>query len=526
MLNEVYIIQMVFNSSLFIHFLNVIIILSITGSQAAMLLESNSPMGSMKSEFSESTRPFISSSVSFNMGLDESFGDEAPLKVESEATASRKIIPIGLPLKRHLSFGHTSSNIDKLRVQDSSDLLLDSPLSSAPGSPNKGSNAMFFSPARKSLVQIGTSWSVAIQCFKQSGSMFECIGHIRHLVEVLSQIAKQDRIRYCKADFINAVNFVRKNCKNKFVLNDELIMEVNRVMTMFFDENKINRLPQDLLYLVFSQLGIDEFSVYSSTCKTWNELASRDEVWRGHYHHRFTRSNPAFKPPAMRNFKEMYRTRLVDPELGDKVEVAWRGKFRLEARDVYQGLAWWVAEVVDKHTSQGKYKIHYPGWESRWDEWVPRTRLRWAVEANTICQLNAGDVVELWCCGANVPGAWLESRVKKVRDGRYCVNRVLTTGATTQSRPLWAERSRLRLVRHPHDPDNLKSCSSGSEEYDANGAVGVRQRNRLGQLFSYVGNFLTNGIVGSNPNVRNETASANVEVGEIDGDDDPDQMDV
>ena len=35
-----------------------------------------------------------------------------------------------------------------------------------------------------------------------------------------------------------------------------------------------------------------------------------------------------------------------------QVEVAWRGKFRLEASEVYQGLAWWVAEVVDKHTAQ------------------------------------------------------------------------------------------------------------------------------------------------------------------------------
>ena len=32
--------------------------------------------------------------------------------------------------------------------------------------------------------------------------------------------------------------------------------------------------------------------------------------------------------------------------------MAWRGKFRLEASEVYQGLAWWVAEVVDKHTAQ------------------------------------------------------------------------------------------------------------------------------------------------------------------------------
>ena len=33
-------------------------------------------------------------------------------------------------------------------------------------------------------------------------------------------------------------------------------------------------------------------------------------------------------------------------------------------------------------TEKGKYKIRYPGWESRWDEWVPRSRLRWAVERN------------------------------------------------------------------------------------------------------------------------------------------------
>jgi hypothetical protein len=118
--------------------------------------------------------------------------------------------------------------------------------------------------------------------------------------------------------------------------------------------------------------------------------------------------------------------------------------------DVYQGLAWWVAEVVDKHPAQGKYKIHYPGWESRWDEWVTRSRLRWAVDSNVLCQILPGAVVELWCCGANVPGAWLESRVKKVRAGKFCINRVLSSG------PLWVDRDRLRLVKHPADADNAR----------------------------------------------------------------------
>ena len=36
-------------------------------------------------------------------------------------------------------------------------------------------------------------------------------------------------------------------------------------------------------------------------------------------------------------YKSVYYRRLLDPWIGDKVEVAWKGKFRLEAMDVYQG---------------------------------------------------------------------------------------------------------------------------------------------------------------------------------------------
>jgi hypothetical protein len=38
----------------------------------------------------------------------------------------------------------------------------------------------------------------------------------------------------------------------------------------------------------------------------------------------------------------------------------------------------------------------------RWDEWVPKSRLRWAVDKNEITHITPNDVVELWCCGANV----------------------------------------------------------------------------------------------------------------------------
>ena len=47
---------------------------------------------------------------------------------------------------------------------------------------------------------------------------------------------------------------------------------------------------------------------------------------------------------------------------GDKVDVDWKG-------------TWWKADVVEA-TSEGKYKIHYVGWSTRWDETVPSTRVR------------------------------------------------------------------------------------------------------------------------------------------------------
>lgn len=39
------------------------------------------------------------------------------------------------------------------------------------------------------------------------------------------------------------------------------------------------------------------------------------------------------------------------------MEVAWKGKFRLESFEVYDGTAWWLAKVVDKGERPGYYKV-------------------------------------------------------------------------------------------------------------------------------------------------------------------------
>ena len=130
-------------------------------------------------------------------------------------------------------------------------------------------------------------------------------------------------------------------------------------------QSLFNILPTDIINEIFVWLPIDDFAPVPTVCQEWKKLACSDEVWQTFYRYKFLRHNPDTMPLEKFGYLDAFRSRLADPQLGDKVEVAWRGKFRLEALDVYQGLAWWVAEVVDKHTSQGKYKIRYPGWESR-----------------------------------------------------------------------------------------------------------------------------------------------------------------
>ena len=209
-------------------------------------------------------------------------------------------------------------------------------------------------------------------------------------------------------------------------------------------------------------MPIDEFPLLLLVCKEWEQYGCMDELWKVTISslcfylltddYFFSKEFFRFKfvsrnieggwPVTTSGYKELFRKRHSDPEVGDRVEVAWEGKFRLEAAEVYQGRAWWVAQVVEKSSARAKYKVHYPGWDSRWDEIVDRSRLRWAVDKNITKRLKPRDLVEVWCLGSNVPGAWLEARIKKIKNGQYYMGKLLTSG----SKMLWVERERLRPV--------------------------------------------------------------------------------
>ena len=71
---------------------------------------------------------------------------------------------------------------------------------------------------------------------------------------------------------------------------------------------------------------------------------------------------------------------------------------------------------------------------------MDRERLRWPMKLDNAssAKICKGDTVELWCCGFNVPGAWLESVVKRIKKGRYCVTRAHVSGS------IWVPRERIR----------------------------------------------------------------------------------
>ncbi|KAG5192614.1 hypothetical protein JKP88DRAFT_173095 [Tribonema minus] len=198
-------------------------------------------------------------------------------------------------------------------------------------------------------------------------------------------------------------------------------------------------------------LSLPELGTLARLSKSWRQLSEHDYLWREPYKARFkisdsllaAGSDAAVTPPL--SCKEAFARRLLHPQVGDRVEVAWRGKFRLESLEVFSGLAWWLADVVARSDDCRRYKVHYPGWEPRWDEWVSRERLRWGNDARAARLLGhpveVGDTVEVWCGGVHVPGAWLEGRVSCIRSDRAYLGDMLAAG--TFSIPL----ARCRLVR-------------------------------------------------------------------------------
>jgi hypothetical protein len=85
----------------------------------------------------------------------------------------------------------------------------------------------------------------------------------------------------------------------------------------------------------------------------------------------------------------------------------------MEARDS-QG-NWYTSEILNWKRTNGTYKVHFYGWDSKWDEWVSASRLRPIVKA----KLNVGQQYEVQWQDKNW---YLGTITKTVEDWFYFVH--------------------------------------------------------------------------------------------------------
>ena len=243
----------------------------------------------------------------------------------------------------------------------------------------------------------------------------------------------------------------------------------------YYPPDRLAGLPRELLEdAVLANLDVKNLAAMAAVSRAARRAASSDAAWRPQYARRFGAADDASEHFDFgASLRESFRQRLGDPAPGDRVEIAWRGRFRLEGLEVYRGLAWWAAEVVEKRDAAAaaaaaphdslddrrarKYKVHYVHWDARWDEWVARDQLRWPVPEGRTGAVASGDDVEVWCSGSAVPGAWLRAVVTAVEGELYCVGDVASSGR------LWVRRDRVRLIqrkqdRAPRAPKRLQPC--------------------------------------------------------------------
>ena len=136
------------------------------------------------------------------------------------------------------------------------------------------------------------------------------------------------------------------NSESTFIVSQQVIVALRSYMIF----NYISALPEGLLHDIYGWLSIENYQSLIFVCKEWHQVARNETHWKIFYYAKFPVRNRI--ESEITTYFSAYRYRLLNPLVNDYVEVAWRGKFRLEGLDVYRGLAWWNAKIVDRHVSQ------------------------------------------------------------------------------------------------------------------------------------------------------------------------------
>eukprot|EP00471_Norrisiella_sphaerica_P011217 CAMPEP_0184505016 /NCGR_PEP_ID=MMETSP0113_2-20130426/52748_1 /TAXON_ID=91329 /ORGANISM="Norrisiella sphaerica, Strain BC52" /LENGTH=234 /DNA_ID=CAMNT_0026894683 /DNA_START=65 /DNA_END=766 /DNA_ORIENTATION=- len=183
-------------------------------------------------------------------------------------------------------------------------------------------------------------------------------------------------------------------------------------------------------------------------------------LWEALISRRFTGYSMMPKNLRPKCFRDEFVSRISSPRVGDVVEVLWQGKFYSHTLGEhgtmgFEGKAWWKASIVAREADNSPevniaapaspngqpqyfYRAHFPGWESKWDEWIARTQIRWPkpLDHNSHLEMDIGDHVEVLLESTRVPSVWMEGEVKKVTIDIDGVELYLITGMK-RPRHIW-----------------------------------------------------------------------------------------
>lgn len=119
----------------------------------------------------------------------------------------------------------------------------------------------------------------------------------------------------------------------------------------FYKGDRLSMLPREVSSgSVLSYCDVPDLANLASVSRCLRATADSDATWRAPYDRYFGTSKDGIMYDFGASLKESYHQRIRDPTCGDRVEVAWQGRFRLEGLEVYRGLAWWAAEVAEKRS--------------------------------------------------------------------------------------------------------------------------------------------------------------------------------
>lgn len=95
-------------------------------------------------------------------------------------------------------------------------------------------------------------------------------------------------------------------------------------------------------------------------------------------------------------------------KVGDQLQVHWGSK-------------WWPARVTAVNAAGNKCKIHYKGYEHKWDEWVGADRIRTASSGGSKASASS----RAYYVGKRVKvlwnGKWWNAKVLRVKNNKYYI---------------------------------------------------------------------------------------------------------